>query len=204
MQAAAASAISEEDHLRARFYALLATLLVAPPGAELLRDLARLEGDETDMGRALAALAEAAANGTPEAVEEEFNALFIGLTRGEIVPYASYYLTGFLHEKPLADLRTDLSRIGMEKAPDRAEPEDHIGFLCEVMYGFITRAYGDVDPAEERRFFEKHIDSWAGTLFTDLETAPSARFYRPVGTIGRLFLAVEREAFAMAGNPSAP
>ncbi|MFA7429353.1 MAG: molecular chaperone TorD family protein [Rhodospirillaceae bacterium] len=194
--------VPDEDLMRAQFYALLSRLLVAAPGADVLGDLAGLTGDDTDIGQALAALGKAAKATTAEAAEAEFNALFIGLTRGEIVPYASYYLTGFLHEKPLAVLRDDLAALGIERSPGHCQPEDHAGFLCEVLCGLILGTYGAPDLAVQKAFFDKHFSPWADALFADIEAAPSAVFYRPVAMIGRLFTAVERDAFAMAGDLS--
>lgn len=194
--------VADEDLMRAQFYALLSRLLLAPPDSDVLGDLAGLTGDDTDIGRALAALGEAARTCDAAAAEVEFNALFIGLTRGEIVPYASYYMTGFLHEKPLADLRDDLARLGVERAPGHCQPEDHAGFVCEVLSGLIVGAYGPPDLAVQKAFFDAHFSPWADALFSDIEAAPSAALYRPVATIGRLFVAVERDAFAMAGDLS--
>lgn len=197
---AGVSTVAEEDALRAHFYALLSRVTLAPPTADMLRDLGGLAGDETDLGQALAALGEAARSMTPEAVEEEHQAVFIGITRGEVVPYASYYLTGFLNEKPLAEVRQSLAELGVERSEGRPEPEDHAGILFEVMYGMILGRVGDGTLAAQKAFFEKHIDPWAETLFRDIEQAKSAKFYRPVGAIGRLFLAVERESLGMVGE----
>lgn len=197
---AAARPIADEDLMRAQFYALLSRLLTAPPGQDVLTDLSGLSGDDSDIGRALGALGAAARATDAAAVEAEFNALFIGLSRGEIVPYGSYYMTGFLHEKPLADLRDDLAAMGVERAPGHCQPEDHVGFLCEVLCGLILGTYGEPDLAVQKAFFDKHLSPWADALFADIESAPSASFYRPVATIGRLFAAVERDGFAMAGD----
>ncbi len=190
--------LHEEDLLRARFYGLLANLLSGPPGPEILDGLKRLEGDETDMGRALGDLAKAAARTTQNQVEREFTDLFIGLTEGELTPYASYYLTGFLYEKPLADLRADMETLGVRGAEDVSEPEDHIASLFEIMHWLIT---GSLDtPADlktQRKFFDAHVGSWASRFFDDLEAAESAVFYRPIGAIGRTFMDIEREAFSM-------
>jgi len=191
--------VAEEDVLRARFYGLLACLLARPPGPDILENLTLLEGDDTEMGRALADLATAAAAIAPEQAETEFNALFIGLSEGELIPYGSYYLTGFLYEKPLADLRSDLDSLGIARSAAVPEPEDHIASLCEVMHGLIAGAFGapaDIDT--QRKFFDAHVGSWAPRFFTDLERAEQAILYRPIGTIGRTFMAIEREAFSMA------
>jgi len=191
--------IAEEDALRARFYGLLAHLLAGPPGSETLENLRHLEGDDTEMGRALAGLAAAADAIAPEQAEAEFNALFIGLSEGELIPYGSYYLTGFLYEKPLADLRWDLDALGIARSEDVSEPEDHIASLCEVMHGLIMGAFGaPVDVRTQQKFFDTHVNSWASRFFTDLETAERAVLYRPIGTVGRTFMAIEREAFSMA------
>ncbi len=190
-------AIGSEERLRLLPYKLLARYFAAPPDRELLDLSARLEGDGTPFGRALAALAAAAAEATPEGVEEEYQSLFIGLGRGEILPYASYYLTGFLQERPLAELRIELERLGVARAEDTAEPEDHVAALCEVMAGLISGAFGDGRLTTQKRFFETHMAPWMGRLFADLEKARSARLYRHVARVGRCFLEIEETAFAM-------
>jgi TorA maturation chaperone TorD len=185
--------------LRARCYGLLAQLLRAAPSSEVLDALAVVQPDNTALGSALAAIG-AVAQGMPqEAAATEYNELFIGLTRGELVPYASYYLTGFLYEKPLARLRGDMSRLGIARADASTEPEDHIAALCEMMAGLIVGAFGaPADLVTQRDFFDAHLGPWVGRFFEDLEGADAARFYKPVGTLGRLFAGIESEAFAMA------
>ena len=186
----------ETDLARAQEYGLLAALLLGAPDAVALLRLGRLEGDASPIGEAHAALAAAAAGSSAEAVRREYFDLFIGVARGEVVPYASYYLTGFLNDKPLARLRQDLKELGLERAEGHRDPEDHIGTLCEIMSGFAGGGF-EVSPAEERRFFTRHLAPWAGRLFADVEAAPSARFYKAVGRLGRVFMAVEAEAFAL-------
>jgi len=196
--ASVAVAIAEEDVLRAQFYRFMARLLAAPPDADLLRLAAGIQGDDTDIGRALNALARIAATATPEAAASEYQDLFIGMGRGELLPYGSYYLTGFLNEKPLARLRQDMAARGIARADEVKEPEDHIAALCEMMAGLIDGGLG-ASPglAEQRDFFYAHIAPWAGRFFEDLETAESAVLYGPVGTLGRLFMAIEATAFRM-------
>ncbi len=190
--------VPDEDVLRARFYAILAHLLTRPPSAETLESVRTLEGDETEMGSALGALAAVAAKTSVEAAEEEYNALFVGMAHGELTPYTSYYLAGFLMEKPLAKLRGDMERLGIAAAEEFREPEDHIGILCEMMHGLITGAFGaPADVATQKEFFDAHIRPWATRFFEDLEAAKSAVLYMPVGTVGRVFMAIEAEAFAM-------
>lgn len=201
MSAAATDArtLPEEDVLRARLYALLARVLGAPPDAPTLQMLAGLGRDHTALGRALGEVADAAAVATAEAVAREYDALFIGLTEGEVKPYASFYKTGFLYEKPLAELRDDLRALGIAADDGFAEPEDHIAALCEVMHGLILGGFGEPAPLPtQKRFFDAHIAPWAGRFFQDLEAAQAAVFYRPVARIGAAFLAIEAEAFAMA------
>jgi TorA maturation chaperone TorD len=181
------------DEARARHWSLLSVLLARPPDASLLRQLALLEGDGTPLGAARGALAEAAQAADPEAVEREFHDLFIGLGRGELLPYASYYLTGFLQEKPLAKLRAEMQRLGIAREEGVAEPEDHIATLAEIMAGLLRGAFGG-GADEARMFLSRHIAPWAGKFFSDLEQAEHARFYRAVGRLGAVFLEVETEA----------
>ena len=188
--------VDEIDAARAQEYALLAALLVRAPDAALLKRLAGLRGDESPLGMAHIALAEAAANATTQQVEREYFDLFIGVGRGELMPYGSYYLTGFLHERPLARLRDDLGKIGIERVEGNVEPEDHAATLCEIMAGIIGGQF-DAHPGSDQEIFEKHMAPWIGRFFRDLEAAEAAKFYRPVGTIGRLLLDIETEAFAL-------
>ena len=132
---AAADTVDEIDAARAREYALLSALLRRAPDADLLARLAALRGDPSPLGVAHAALGEAAAAANVERVEREFFDLFIGIGRGELLPYGSYYLTGFLNERPLARLRDDLARLGIERVEGEVEPEDHAAVLCEIMAG---------------------------------------------------------------------
>lgn len=196
--AASMDSIPEEEALRAQFYRFLARFLAAPPDAALLRLAADLKGDDSELGQALDALAGVAAKVTPAAASDEYQTLFIGIGRGELVPYGSYYLTGFLNEKPLANLRRDMADLGIARADEVKEPEDHIASLCEIMAGLITGEFGKTNDLEEqRRFFRRHILPWAGRFFEDLAAARSAVLYAPVGTLGHLFVGIEETAFEM-------
>lgn len=187
----------DEDRLRGDLYGLLGRLLAAPPDKELLDRLARLEGDATELGCAVRSLAAIAASASSEQAEDEYNALFIGISRGELVPYGSFYLTGFLNEQPLADLRGSMTELAIARAEGVCEPEDHIASLCEMMRGLIDGSFGSpADLPAQRRFFNAHLAPWGERFFGDLEQA-AARLYRPVGAIGRHFLAIESQAFAM-------
>jgi TorA maturation chaperone TorD len=182
---------------RARLFALLGRLLSAAPDAGLLAGLAGLQGDATPLGTALAGLAEAAATASPAALEREYFDLFIGLGRGELLPYASYYLTGFLHERPLAELRANLRALGISRAAGVAEPEDHIAFTCECYAGLLEGRFGERSAAEG--FFARHLRPWAGRCFADLEGAEAARFYRAVGRLGRVAIEIEQAASELPG-----
>ena len=188
--------LDEIDVARAQEYALLAVLLAKAPDAELLKRLEKLEGNDSELGRAHTALADAAASANAQQIEREYFDIFIGVGRGELLPYASYYLTGFLHERPLARLRGDLFLLGVEKNEDNPDPEDHIAFLCEIMAGIVSKRF-PAPIGADREFFEKHLKPWASRLFADMESAESAKFYRSVGKLGRAFIEIETEAFAL-------
>ena len=190
-------AVDPLDAARAQEYALLATLLLSAPSPALLEGIAQLGDDGTPLGSAHAALAEAAARAVAAELEREYFDLFVGLGRGELLPYASYYLTGFLNERPLSRLRDDLAALGIERAHDSFEPEDHAATLCEVMAGFASGRF-QASWGEQRAFFDKHVASWMGRMFDDMERATHARFYRSVGALGRLLLEIESEAFTFA------
>jgi TorA maturation chaperone TorD len=191
------SEIDEIDQLRAAEYGLLSLLLGKAPDADTLKRVAALKGDASDLGIAHIELAAAAAAVDDRSVSKEFFDLFIGLGRGDLLPYASYYLTGFLHERPLARVREDLDALGIERAGSSREPEDHIAILLEVMAG-LARGDFEADVSEQARFFERHLKPWAARMFADLEMSPSAKFYRGVGRVGRVFVELEAEAFTLS------
>lgn len=189
--------IDEIDRLRAAEYGLLSLLMGKAPDADMLSRLTAMKGDASDLGMAHIELAAAAAAADDRAVSKEFFDLFIGLGRGDLLPYASYYLTGFLHERPLARVREDLDVLGIERAGPSREPEDHIAILLEVMAG-LARGDFAADLAEQARFFERHLKPWAARMFADLEMSRAANFYRAVGRVGRVFMELESEAFTLS------
>jgi TorA maturation chaperone TorD len=200
-QAAAQITIAAEDRLRADLYNFMGLLLARPADEMVLSQTAGLQGDDSELGQAIATLARLAKISKPAAVQSEFNKLFIGLGRGELLPYASYYLTGFLNEKPLAALRRDMMGQGLARAENVFEPEDNIASLMEMMGAMIVGRFGaPASLAAQKTFFNKHIAPWAGHFFTDLEGAKNSVFYAPVGTVGRLFIAIEIEAFRMSAD----
>ncbi len=193
--------IGEEDRLRAQMYDFLGALLARPPSKELLQQTAGLSGDDSDLGVAMGALARVGRVSRTAAVESEFTALFIGLGRGELLPYASFYLTGFLNEKPLAALRKDMKAQMIARKANVFEPEDNIASLFEMMAGMILGRFGDPAPITAQvAFFNKHIGPWATHFFTDLEGAKNSVFYASVGAAGKAFLEIEREAFRMGAT----
>lgn len=193
---AAAIEIDELDAARADEFELIGALLWRAPTAETLTALQGLRGDASPLGMAHLALAEAAAEASPDQVRDEFFQLFIGVGRGELLPYASYYLTGFLHERPLALVREDMGKLGLARAERVGEPEDHVAVLMDIQARLIR---GDVtgEGVDEASFFARHIRPWADRFFADLETTPAARFYRAVGRVGSLYLSIETQAASL-------
>jgi TorA maturation chaperone TorD len=189
----------EVDAARAREYGLLAVLLARAPDAGFLARIAKLRGDDaTPLGVAHGALAEAAKGASAEKIAREFFDLFVGVGRGELLAYGSYYLTGFLNERPLARLRGDLHALGIERVEGRSESEDHAAILCEIMAGLVGGQFPA--PVErQRQIFEKHLAPWIGSFFADMAVADAADFYRHVGALGRLFIGIETQAFGLPG-----
>ena len=188
--------IRDVDQLRAAEYELLSLLLGKAPDSTTLSRVAGLRGDASELGMAHLELAAAAQAADDRSVSKEFFDLFIGLGRGDLLPYASYYITGFLHERPLARVRQDMEALGVERAGSSREPEDHIAILLEVMAG-LARGDFEAEFAEQLRFFERHLKPWASRMFADLEVSRSAKFYRAVGRVGRVFMELESEAFTL-------
>ncbi|AMJ63339.1 Cro/CI family transcriptional regulator [Bosea sp. PAMC 26642] len=185
--------IDEFDEARAREHQLVGSLIWRAPTVETLTALQGLQGDASPLGMAHLALAEAAAETTPEAVRDEFFALFVGVGRGELLPYASYYLTGFLHERPLAHVREDMGRLGLARVERSGEPEDHIAILMDITASLI-RGEVSADGIDDGAFFARHIAPWGERFFADLEIAKGANFYKAVGRLGGLFLSIEAQA----------
>ena len=190
--------VSEEDELRAQLYEFLATLLRVEPTDAVVQQVSKLSGDDTPIGQFSATLAHLAQQIDGSAVRAEYVDLFIGVGRGELLPYCSYYLTGFLNEKPLAKLRQDMAAIGIARADGVKEPEDHIASLCDMMAGLIRGQFSrSFTLAEQASFFKKHLAPWASLFFNDLESAKNAVFYAPVGSIGKVFMDIESKSFDM-------
>lgn len=193
------AALPEGEAVRANAYSLLGALLATPPGEEVLALLRQIEpesgSDQRDMASAWACLRLAAERAKVASLEDEYHDLFIGIGRGELMPYASWYMTGFLMDRPLAVLRGDLAELGVKRRDDVKEPEDHIAALCETMAMLTTSEEHDI--AVQRRFFRVHLEPWAKTFFVDLQKAGSARFYKAVGQFGEQFVNFEQKYLTM-------
>jgi len=186
--------VHELDRARGREYALLATLLARAPAAPLIGRLALLQGDATPLGMAHAALADASGRSSEASAAREYFDLFVGLAQGQLLPYASQYLTGSLYGRPLVQLRETFQLLGIERV-NQSEPEDHIATLCEMMAGLIGGAVTAPDGCD-REFFAKHLATWARRFFVDLERANPVGFYARVGSLGRTFMEIETEAYS--------
>ncbi|MDA0762849.1 MAG: molecular chaperone TorD family protein [Proteobacteria bacterium] len=191
------SFIKEEEQLRADMYSFLASLLRAEPSADLVKQLTLLESDDTPIGKAIKILKKLASSLDLLSIRDEYVGIFIGVGRGEILPFASYYLTGFLKDKPLAKLRGDMQEIGIAVSSG-IDPEDHIATLFDIMAGLILGKFNrKFSIREQRDFFNKHLAPWVDLLMRDIEASKIAVFYAPVGTIGREFIEIERSSFKM-------
>ncbi|MDB2618245.1 molecular chaperone TorD family protein [Alphaproteobacteria bacterium] len=190
--------INNEDQLRADMYSFLANLFRAEPSAELVNQLTKLESDESPIGKSIKTLSKLASSLDLPTIRDEYVRIFIGVGRGEILPFASYYLTGFLKDKPLAKLRNDMKEIGIQLAENVKEPEDHIASLFDMMSGLILGKFSKkFSIGEQKEFFNKHLAPWVDLLMRDIESSRIAVFYSPIGTIGREFMEIERSSFSM-------
>jgi TorA maturation chaperone TorD len=192
MPTAADGDLEDEQRYRAGAYGLLAALLRATPEQALLDHLVTLspqsDAEPDALAEAMASLADAARNHNPAQIEDEYHNLFIGIGKGEVVPYGSWYLTGYLMEQPLSDLRDDLRALGFERSADTHEPEDHAAALFEVFSVIIADASS---LSEQERFFDIHMKPWLERFFADLGNARSADFYKPVAQFGAAFIKLE-------------
>ena len=192
--------IQEEDQIRANTYRLLGTLMARPPSQDTVDLLRQIEVDEREQDSAMAAawktLSLAASRATVAELDDEYHALFIGVGRGEVVPYGSWYLTGFMMERPLAKLRQDLKQYGLERAEEAKEPEDHVSALCETM-SLLIESPKTISPHAQKAFFDNHLEPWMGKFFEDLQSAESANFYSAVGALGEQFVDIDRQYLEM-------
>lgn len=190
------------DTMRVNMYRLLAVLLSAPVSAELLDTLRSIDDTGTqrddDMARAWKTLRLASTRATLESVDDEYHDLFIGVGRGEVVPYGSWYQTGFLLDRPLVYLRRDLAMLGFERQEGTHEPEDHISALCETM-SLMAADENGIALDVQRNFFHDHLDPWVQRFFLDLQRARAAHFYAAVGELGERYIDIEKRYLEMLG-----
>lgn len=196
------SSALDEETARAELYGLLAVLFYAPPNPDLLAQL-RAAATETPAAgafleepwRTLVGTARAI---TDDAIQQEYNLLFGGVGKPEIYLYGSHFLSGFLNEKPLARLRTELNTLGLARSEDMSETEDHFAYLCEVMRYLI--AGDDVAVANltrQREFFATHIQPWVNAMCDDIKNNPQARFYASLAELTQAFMGIEAQGFDM-------
>jgi len=198
----AASADDSEELARAELYGLLARLWLAPPDAELLQQFSVAVTEAPESGGLLEApwmaLVGALRDTTATAAAAEHEALFHGVGKPEVFVYGSFYLAGFLNEKPLAALRTDLAALGLTRDAQALETEDHVAYLFEVMRYLI--AGDDVavcNLEQQRRFFRAHLQPWVEQLCDTVMAHPRAATWRAVAGFTREFMLVETQAFDM-------
>jgi TorA maturation chaperone TorD len=189
----------DEEMARADLYGTLASLFCAPPPPDLLKRIAssELEGNGL-LDAAWGAVIESAKTIDAESAREEYERLFIGVGKPEVMLYGSYYMSGFLMEKPLVILRTDLANLGLQRTDTVVESEDHIATLCEVMRYLITSDDALLSGLQvQRKFFADHLQPWVNTLFATLEARSDAVFYAPLAHFAQVFFEIEMQAFDM-------
>ena len=197
------SEAGQEDQARADVYALLARIFLQAPDAELMRALADLPVapmPSRPLDCAWAALALAAQRTPLQAARDEFDQLFTGIGTPQLNPFASLYLAGFINEKPLVRLRSDLARLGLARRNGSRELEDHFGVLCETMRILIEGAHNRAPQplAVQEAFFSAHIAPWYERFMHDMRTAQGADFYTRVADLADVFLDIEAQAFEVA------
>ncbi|MEO8119530.1 MAG: molecular chaperone TorD family protein [Rhodoferax sp.] len=198
----APSSALDEETARSELYGLLALLYYAQPATELIANLRIAATDAPAAGALLEepwrALVGQARAMTDESIQSEYEALFGGIGKPEVYLYGSHFLSGFLNEKPLARLRTELAQLGLVREEGMSETEDHLAYLCEVMRYLI--AGEDVAVANltrQQAFFATHIQPWVAMMCDDLQKHPKARFYAALAELTRAFMGVEAQGFDM-------
>jgi TorA maturation chaperone TorD len=200
---ASAMPAATEELLRAQMYALLGALLLSPPSAMLVGLLANADTLQSpDHAGPLESAWEdvvlAARIMDADLIRDEYDSLFIATGTPLLDPHESLYVSGFMMDQPLATLREDLRVLGVARQPGSPQLEDHLGALCEVMALLIEQGR---PLGQQRRFFERHIASWAGDCTRDMRNADGANFYRLIASLIDAYIAVEAEAFAMEPDP---
>jgi TorA maturation chaperone TorD len=197
-----ATADDSEEIARAELYGLLARLWIAPPDAPLLSQFAVAVTEAPQPGGYLEApwqsLVAAMRATTAPAAADEFDALFGGVGKPEVFAYGSYHLSGFLNEKPLAALRADLAALGLARDEGRAETEDHVAYVFEVMRWLVAGDdVGVCNLEQQRRFFRAHLQPWVEKLCDAVQAHPRALLWREIAGFTRAFVEVETQGFDM-------
>lgn len=196
--------VSEEDQARADYYALLAALFYRAPDDRLLQAIVVAEEPLAEAAPELTAawrkLAAASSVVTHDAVHEEYEEAFIGVGRPPVMLYGSFYLAGFMNEKPLAELRSELATLGFTRGADVAETEDHLAALCDVMRALILGDLSSVpaDTETQRRFYQKHVNPWVTDCCTAVTLSEKTNYYKQVAGFAAAFFAVESQAFEIS------
>ncbi|NOH79736.1 molecular chaperone [Vibrio sp. RE86] len=184
---------NQQQTIRAEIYLVLSTLFRQTPTQELIAFLSDIdtEPSESAMQQAWNQLKQTALDSDQNALVDEYQELFIGIGRGEVVPFASWHLTGSLMEKPLASIRHDLELLGLERAEQVKEPEDHIAALCEVMSALTNE-----EEELQQLFFNKHIGTWYPSFIKQINQAEHANFYLSVAKLADAFMTLEQVRFS--------
>jgi len=195
--------LDPEDRARANFYAILAALFADAPDAGLLAAVGSsdlLEDAQAgQLPHAWNRLVAASRVMDADAARQEHTDLFVGTGPAEVNLHGSHWQSGFMMEKPLVELRRDLAALGLGRKPESAQVEDHISALFETMRilieGDSTRVPANLSV--QKGFFERHIGTWVFDLCAALKNCSLANFYRPVAEFAELFMALERDSFAI-------
>jgi TorA maturation chaperone TorD len=192
----------DEETARAEIYGLLAQLYYAPPADELMQAIRLAPTEAPAAGGFLEEpwreFVGVAREMTGAQVAAEYDALFGGVGKPELYLYASHYLAGFLNEKPLARLRSDLAALGLERDEAMPETEDHFAYLCEVMRYLIAGDDAAVaNLTKQSEFFAAHIQPWSPRMCEAIALHPKAKFYAQLAQFTKAFLSVEAQGFDM-------
>jgi TorA maturation chaperone TorD len=192
----------DEETARAEVYGLLAALYYAAPSAELHENLRVAVTESPSPGAALesdwSALVAIAREMSLADIAREYDLLFGGVGKPDVYLFGSHYLSGFLNEKPLAVLRTDIAALGLERDESMFETEDHVAYLFEVMRYLI--AGDDVSVSNlthQREFFARHVQPWLADMCQAIMAHPRARFYKALAGFTQTFVSVESQGFDM-------
>ena len=191
----------DEETARAEIYGLLAQLFYAPPAPELL-DALRVAVTEAPTAGAFLEEPWRALVGTARELQAgdirtEYDDLFGGVGKPDIYLFGSHYLSGFLNERPLAQLRDDLRSLGLTRdEASMPETEDHVAYLCEVMrYLIASDDMAVANLTRQRAFFGTHLQPWIGAMCDAITAHPRARFYSALARFTHAFAGVEQQGF---------